>query len=47
MKMQKEWKNHIVVWPAPSSKFLKMACGPKNLATPRLRYSVQVVLNKI
>ena len=25
-----------MVWPAPSSKFLKMARGPKSLATPEL-----------
>ncbi len=34
MKMQK--KSNYGVWPAPSSKFLKMARGPKSLATPAL-----------
>ena len=27
-------KSNYVVWPAPSSKFLEMARGPKSLATP-------------
>ena len=35
MKMQKK-KSNYVVWPVPSSKFLKMARGPKSLATPDL-----------
>ena len=35
MKIQKKMKkSNYVVWPAPSSKFLKMARGPKSLATP-------------
>ena len=29
-------KSNYVVWPAPSSKFLKMARSPKSLATPDL-----------
>ena len=29
-------KSNYVVWPAPSSKFLRMARGPKSLATPGL-----------
>ena len=29
-------KSNYVVWPVPSSKFLKMARGPKSLATPGL-----------
>ena len=32
MKMQKKKEK----WPAPSSKFLKMARGPKSLATPAI-----------
>ena len=35
MKMQKK-KSNYVVWPVASSKFLKMARGPKSLATPDL-----------
>ena len=30
-------KSNYVVWPAPSSKFLKKARGPKSLATPGLK----------
>ena len=37
--MQIEWINQIVVWPAPSSKFLKMARGPKSLAAPAIQYN--------
>ena len=29
-------KSNYVVWPAPSSKFLEMAGGPKSVATPAL-----------
>ncbi len=29
-------KSNYVVWPTPSSKFVKMARGPKSLATPAL-----------
>ncbi len=31
-------KSNYVVWPAPSSKFMKMARGPISLATPALDY---------
>ena len=31
---KKNAKSNYVVWPAPSSKFLKMARGPESLATP-------------
>ena len=31
--LQEMKKSNYVVWPAPSSKYLKMACGPKSLAT--------------
>ncbi len=45
MKMQKKnEKSNDVMWPAPSSKFLKMARGPKSLATPGLVPSLQAQL---
>ena len=41
--MQKMKKSNYVVWPAPSSRFLKMARGPKSLATPvESRYMVTI-----
>ena len=36
MKMQKKKKSNYVMWPVPSSQFLKMARGPKSLAIPGL-----------
>ena len=36
--LQDNEKSNYVVWPAPSSKFLKMARGPKSLATPEIGY---------
>ena len=38
MKMQKKMeKLNYVVWPAPSSKFLKMARGPNKFGHPWFR----------
>ena len=31
-------KSNYVVWPAPSSNFLKMARGPRSLATPDVAF---------
>ena len=40
MKYQNTKKeSNYVVWPAPSSKFLKIARGPKSLVTPDLNRS--------
>ena len=39
---KREKKSNDVVWPTPSSKFLKMARGPKSLATPGLNDSVHL-----
>ena len=36
MENEKMEKSSYVVWSAPSSKFLKMASGPKSLGTPAL-----------
>ena len=49
MKMQKKMKkSNYVVWPAPSSKFRKMARGPKSLATPALTYcNFQILLERL
>ena len=38
MKMQRNEKSNYVVWPAPSSKFLKMGRGPKSFATPAIEF---------
>ena len=40
-------KSNYVVWPAPSSKFLKMARGPKSLATPALEIQIDLVDSRL
>ena len=38
-------KSNYVVWPAPSSKFLKMARGPKSFAAPAIQYNRPKVMD--